>query len=98
MEVAIAIIILLSTIMGILWEVFYYNGIQIITRFSSEEVPHSGELRSTLHNCLNDICAAYEKFNFFFFGIGIRSLVNVVGISVYYTHMKFEKEIVLNIH
>ena len=65
MEVAIAIIILIISIMGILWEVFYYNGIQIITRFSSQEVPHSGKLRSTLHNCPNDVCAAYEKFNFF---------------------------------
>ena len=67
MEVAIAIIILLSTIMGILWEVLYYNGIQIITSlFSSQEVPHSGKLRSySLHNCPNDVCAAYEKFNFF---------------------------------
>ena len=65
MEVAIAIIILLSTIMGILWEVLYYNGIQIITRFSRQEVPHSGKLRSSLHNCPNDVCAAYEKFNFF---------------------------------
>ena len=65
MEVAIAIIILIISIIGILWEVFYYNGIQIITRFSSQEVPHSGKLRSTLHNCPNDICAAYEKFNFF---------------------------------
>ena len=65
MEVAIAIIILLSTIMGILWEVFYYDGIQIITRFSSQEVPRSGKLRSTLHNCPNDVSAAYEQFNFF---------------------------------
>ena len=65
MEVAIAIIILLSTIMGILWEVLYYNGIQIITRFSRQEVPHFGKLRSSLHNCPNDVCAAYEKFNFF---------------------------------
>ena len=65
MEVAIAIIILLSTIVGILWEVFYYNGIQIITRFSSQEVPRSGKLRSTLHNCPNDVCAAYKQFNFF---------------------------------
>ena len=65
MEVAIAIIILLSTIMEILWKVFYYNGIQIITRFSSQEVPHSGKLKSSLQNCPNDICAAYEQFNFF---------------------------------
>ena len=65
MEVAIAIIILLSTIMGILWEVFYYNGIQIITRFSSQEVPRSGKLKSTLHNYPNDVCAAYKQFNFF---------------------------------
>ena len=66
MEVAIAISVLLSTIiMGILWEVFYYNGIQIITRFSSQNVRHSGKLRSTLHNCPNDVCGAYEQFNFF---------------------------------
>ena len=39
-----------------------------------------------------------QKIQFFFFEIGIRSLLNVVGISVYYSHMKFEKEIVLNLH
>ena len=40
-----------------------------------------------------------QTIQFFFFGIGIPSLVSVVGISVYYySHMKFEKEIVLNIH
>ena len=65
MEVAIAIIILIISIMGILWEVFYYNGIQIITRFCSQEVPHSGKLRSSLQNCSNDVCAAYEQLNFF---------------------------------
>ena len=65
MEVAIAIIILLSTIMRILWKVFYFNGIQIITRFSSQEVPHSGKLRTSLQNCPNGVCVAYEQFNFF---------------------------------
>ena len=65
MEVAIAIIMLPSTIMGILWKVFYYNGIQIITRFYSQEVPHSGKLRSSLQNCPNDVCAAYEQLIFF---------------------------------
>ena len=65
MEVAIAILILLSTIMGILWKVFYFNGIQIITRFSSQEVPHSGKLRTSLQNCSNDVRAAYKQFNFF---------------------------------
>ena len=39
-----------------------------------------------------------QKIQFFFFEIGIRSLLSVVGISVYYSHMKFEKEIVLNLH
>ena len=65
MEVAIAIIILLSTIMGILWKVFYFNGIQIITRFSSQEVPHLRKSRTSLQNCPNDVRAAYEQFNFF---------------------------------
>ena len=60
MEVAIAIIMLPSTIMGIIWKVFYYNGIKIITRFSSQEVPHSGKLRSSLLNCPNNVCAVYE--------------------------------------
>ena len=40
-----------------------------------------------------------RTIKFFFFGIGIRSLVSVVGIFVYYcSYMKFEKEIVLNVH
>ena len=39
-----------------------------------------------------------RKIQFFFFEIGIRSLLSVVGISVYYSHMKFEKEIVVNLH
>ena len=37
--------------------------------------------------------------DFFFFGIGFRSLVSVVGLSVYYcSHIKLENEILLNIH
>ena len=36
---------------------------------------------------------------FLFSGIGFCSLVNIVGISMYYcSHIKFENEIVLNIH
>ena len=36
---------------------------------------------------------------FFFSSIGFRSLVSIVGISVYYcSHIKFENEILLNIH
>ena len=46
-------------------EVFYFNGIQIITRFSSQEVPHSRKLRTSLQSCPNDVRAAYEQLNFF---------------------------------
>ena len=60
MEVAIAIIFLLSTIIGILWKL-YFNGIHIIIRFSSQEVPHSEKLR-TSQNCPNDVCATYDQF------------------------------------
>ena len=36
---------------------------------------------------------------FLFFGIGFRSLVSIVGLSVYYcSQIKFENEILLNIH
>ena len=83
MEVAIAIIILIISIMGILWEVFYYNGTQIITRFSSQEVPHSGKLRSTLHNCPNDVCAAYEKFNFFWYTFTPQCSWNLCVLQLY---------------
>ena len=37
--------------------------------------------------------------DFFFFGIGFCSLVNIVGLSVYYcSHIKLENEILLYIH
>ena len=37
--------------------------------------------------------------DFFLFGIGFRSLVSIVGLSVYYcSHIQLENEILLNIH
>ena len=37
--------------------------------------------------------------DFFFFNLGFSSLVSIVGISVYYySHLKFDYEILLNIH
>ena len=37
--------------------------------------------------------------DFFLFGIDFRSLVSIVGLSVYYcSHIQFENKILLNIH